>query len=457
MFGYKTANCQFDNLILNPMPDSRPRIIPMPKFKNCSAAPAIVLIFLIILYLMAIGPAVAFGPQPQDASSAVPETSQAESPPTPDANVPLTVIDGRIARQPVYNELVACGVSPSEILSLMQSFKGVFDFRKARPNDKYRVCLTPENKLQKLVYKTSPTDQYVAVRTDDDAFQAYRREIPLEKETVAKTFTLESSLYDAVTGQGESGLLVAAFADIFSWDIDFYLFPRKGDTIRMLFEKYTLKGRFIKYGQILADQYIGSKEFSAFYFEDGNQAGYYDEDGVPLRKMFMRVPVKFGHRTSSYSIRRFHPIDKRYKRHTGIDYSADRGTPIFATAGGTVEFAGWRNGYGKLAIIRHPNGYRTYYGHCSRLLVKKGVYVKQGQTIAEVGQTGQATGPHVHYEVRINGNPVDPNSIKTTKGQPLPFNQRDLFAAMVQTRLLMMEDHLFTDLQPTADAAINLQ
>jgi len=144
MFGYKTANCQFDNLILNPMSDSRSRIIPMPKLKNCSAAPAIVLIFLVILYLMEIGPAFAFGSQPQDASSAVPETSQAESPTTSDANVPLTVIDGRIARQPVYNELVACGVSPSEVLSLMQSFKGVFDFRKARPNDKYRVCLTPE-------------------------------------------------------------------------------------------------------------------------------------------------------------------------------------------------------------------------------------------------------------------------------------------------------------------------
>jgi murein DD-endopeptidase MepM/ murein hydrolase activator NlpD len=439
------------------MSDSRSGIKPMPKFKNCSVAPTIVLIFLVILYLVLNGPAFAFSSQLLDASSAAPEISQAESLEPPAVNLPLTVIDGRIARQPVYTELVACGVPPSDVLSLMRSFKGVFDFRKAQPNDKYQVCLTPENKLQKLIYKTSPTDQYVAVRTDDDAFEAYRREIPLEKETVAKTFTIESSLSEAVTGQGESGLLVAAFADIFSWDIDFYLFPRKGDTIHMVFEKYTLNGRFVKYGQILAAEYIGSKKFSAFYFDDGSQAGYYDEDGAPLRKMFIRVPVKFGHQTSSYSIRRFHPISKRYKRHTGIDYGAPQGTPIFATAGGTVEFAGWRTGYGKLVILRHPNGYRTYYGHCSRLLVAKGAYVKQGQTIAEVGQTGQATGPHVHYEVRIKGTPVDPNSIKTTKGQPLPADERDRFVAMVQARLLMMEDHLVTETHQTADNGANLQ
>jgi len=163
--------------------------------------------------------------------------------------------------------------------------------------------------------------------------------------------------------------------------------------------------------------------------------------------MFLRVPVKFGMRTSSYSIRRFHPISKKYKRHTGIDYSATRGTPIFATAGGTVEFAGWRGGYGKLMIIRHPNGYKTYYGHCSRLLVKKGTYVNQGQTIASVGRTGRATGPHVHYEIRINGKPVDPNSIKSTKGNPLPSDQRDRFENLVQTRLLRMADYLYSENQ----------
>ena len=372
--------------------------------------------------------------------------NQVVSPAIPPFELPLTVIDGKIGRQAIFNVLVAYGIAPSEVLSLTRSFRGIFDFRNARPKHEYQVCLTPQKKLQKLIYKAGLTDQYVAVRADDGSFHTYRRKISLEKETAVKTFTIETSLYQAVTKQGESGHLVAAFTDIFSWDIDFYLYPRKGDTIRILFEKYSYDGHFVKYGDILAAQYIGSsRKFSAFYFEDGPQAGYYDENGVPLRKMFLRVPVKFGMRTSSYSGRRFHPISKKYKRHTGIDYSAAHGTPIFATAGGKVEFAGWRGGYGKLVVIRHPNGYKTYYGHCSRLLVKKGSYVKQGQTIARVGRTGRATGPHVHYETRINGKPVNPNSIKSTKGTPLPSSQRARFKELVQARLLMLEGYLYSE------------
>lgn len=382
---------------------------------------------------------------PSDESSI--DLSQ-DSPAAPNVAAHLTIIDGRIGRQPIYNVLVNSGITPAEILSLTRSFKGLFDFRKSRPKDEYQLCLTPQKKLQKLTYKSGLTDQYVAIRTDDGGFRTFRREIALEKETVAKVFTIESSLYHAVTAQGENGGLVAAFVDIFSWDIDFYLYPRKGDTISVLFEKYSLDGQFIKYGNILAAQYTGkSRNFAAFYFEDSRASGYYDENGVPLRKMFLRVPVKFGMRTSSYSVRRFHPISKKYKRHAGIDYGAPHGMSIFATASGTVEYAGWRGGYGKLVVIRHPNGYKTYYGHCSRLLVKKGTYVEQGQTIARVGRTGRATGPHVHYEVRINGKPVNPNSLKSTKGSPLPSDQRAEFENIVQARLLLMKEHLYSDIR----------
>jgi hypothetical protein len=420
----------------------------MTIFNKCSAVLMVALIFLVI-----------FSPTSEKASFAASYTTLAASnvPSNSLADPPLTIIEGKIGRQPVYNELVARGVSPSEVLTVTRSFKGVFDFRKARPKDEYQVYLTPQKKLHKLTYKTSLTDHYIAVRTDKGDFRTYRREIPLQKETVARTFTIESSLHHAFTGQGEKSELVAAFADIFSWDIDFYLFPRKGDTIRVLFEKYSLGGKFVKYGNILAAQYIGRQQYSAFYVDDGIQPGYYDETGAPLRKMFMRVPVKFGTCSSSFSTRRFHPISKKYKRHTGIDYRAAHGTPIMATAGGTVEFAGWRGGYGKLLIIRHPNGYKTYYGHCSRLLVKKGAYVKQGQTVAKVGRTGQATGPHVHYEVRINNKPVNPSSVKTTKGSPLPSDQRAQFEDMVHARLLLMSDHLFSENRQLPIQTANLQ
>ena len=418
------------------------------------AHPAIALVSLIIL-VMAV-PAGAFSLSDSDMSDATIASLHAFLP-LPVPEVPLTVIEGEIGRKPVYDELVDCGVTPAEVLSLTRSFKGVFDFRKSRPNDEYRICLTPQKKLQKLIYKTSPTDMYVAVRTTDGEFNAFRQEISLEKKIVARVFTIETSLYEAVTEMREGSRLVAEFTDIFSWDIDFYLFPRKGDTIRILFEKFFLNGEFVKYGKILAAQYINSsKTFSAYYFEDGRQDGYYDEEGVPLRKMFLRVPVKFGLRTSSFSIRRFHPISKKYKRHTGIDYSAPLGTAIFATAGGTVEFAGRRGGYGNLVIIRHPNGFKTYYGHCSRLLVKRGAYVDQSEVIAKVGQTGLATGPHVHYETRINGKPVDPAGLKTERGIPLADDQRLRFKALLQTRMQMMADLLFPEKYRIAGKAADL-
>lgn len=426
----------------------------MPEFNLRSLHLLSALLLCLMIFCPALTAPVSADPLQTQIAADPPDVSQRKNPATFPAPAPVTVIEGKIGRQPFYNLLVGCGIAPSEVLSLTRSFKGLFDFRRARPKDEYRVSLTPQKKLQKLTYKTSLTDQYVAVRTENGDFHTFHKEIPLEKEITAKRFTIESSLFQAVTDQQESSCLASDFAEIFSWDIDFYLFPRRGDTIRMLYEKYSLDGKFVKYGRILAAEYIGrDKRFSAFYFENGREAGYYDENGVPLRKMFMRVPVKFGMCTSSFSARRFHPIAKKYKRHTGIDYSAAYGTPIFATASGSVEFAGWRGGYGKLVIIRHPNGYESYYGHCSRLLVKKGTYVKQGETIAEVGQTGDATGPHVHYEIRINGKPVNPGSLKTTKAPSLPSDQRLSFERVVQQRLLMVQDQLLSDNQQTKSIA----
>jgi hypothetical protein len=417
----------------------------MPYFRKCPVTMVIVLLPLIMLLGMPDSSVLAVNLSAGGPAN-LPDSRRVGHVGAPEPDSRLTIIEGQIGRQPLYNILVSCGIAPSEVLSLTRSFKGLFDFRKAKPKDEYQVCLTPQKKLQKLLYKTGLTDQYVAVRTGNGAFHTYRSPVPLEKETVTKTFILKGSLYQTITGQGEHGSLASQFTEIFSWDVDFYLSPRRGDTIRILFEKYFMGGRFVKYGKILAAQYIGwsNQTFSAFYFDQGDQPDYYDENGIPLRKSFLRVPVKFGRRTSSFSIRRFHPISKKYKRHTGIDYSAPIGTPIFATAGGTVEFAGWRGGYGKLVIIRHPNGYQTYYGHCSRLLVRKGAHVKQGQSIARVGRTGQATGPHVHYEVRIKNEPVNPNTIKSVRGKPLPAAQHARFENMVQTRLFTMANHLYS-------------
>jgi murein DD-endopeptidase MepM/ murein hydrolase activator NlpD len=355
----------------------------------------------------------------------------------------ISVVEGLIRNRTLYDALTACDIPPAEILSLSRSFKPVFDFRSSRPKDYYEVSVDGQNLIQKFVYKTSPLDEYEAVKEDNGEYTVHKRKIVLDRQVVAKVFTIESSLYQAVADSGETQQVAGLITEIFAWDIDFYLYPRKGDQIAVIYERCYKDGVFVQYGDVLAASYVGKqKTFSAFFFNDGKFDGYYDETGQPLKKMFLRTPLKFGRMTSSYSIRRFHPVSKRYKPHTGIDYGAPTGTPIFATANGRVVFAGRKGGYGKLIIIKHANGYRTYYGHCSRLLKKRGQLVEQGEVIARVGSTGVSTGPHVHYEVRVKGKPINPNKVKKSRGKPLKTEVLANFTEIVNQRLLMVEDLL---------------
>ena len=352
----------------------------------------------------------------------------------------IHVVEDELRQRTLYEALRAYQIPPAEILSLSRSFKPVFDFRSARPKHCYQVSVDGHNLIQKFVYKTGPLDEYEAIKNNAGGYSVHKRDIVLERRQFAKVFTIETSLYEAVTDSGEDRAIAGLIADIFAWDIDFYLYPRKGDRIAVVYERCYRDGEFVQYGKILAARYAGKhKTFSAFLFNDGRFDGYYDENGQPLKKMFLRTPMKFGKMTSGYSIRRFHPVSKRYRAHTGIDYGAPRGTPILATANGRVTFAGWKGGYGKLIVVKHANGYETYYGHCSRLLKKRGQRVEQGQVIARVGATGVATGPHVHYEVRVGGKSINPNRVKKSRGKPLSPERLAQFRPVVDQRLADVE------------------
>ncbi len=353
------------------------------------------------------------------------------------------VVEGQLNHRTLCAALLSYDISEAEILALSNSFKPVFDFRCSRPKDRYHICVDDNNRIQKFVYKTSPLDEYEAIKRDDGGYRVYKREIVLNRQVAAKVFTIDTSLCKAVAESGETHEIANQIVEIFAWDIDFYLYPRKGDRIAVVFERYYRDGKYVKNGKILAARYAGSqKTYSAVNFNDGQYDEYYDQDGNPLKKMFLRIPVKFGKMTSSYSIRRFHPVYKRYKPHTGIDYGASIGTPIFATANGKVTFSGRKGGYGKLIILKHPNGYQTYYGHCSKLLKKKGDLVEQGQVVARVGMTGVTTGPHVHYEVRVNGKPINPNTVKKSRAKPLRPELMAEFRKVVHQRMLLVNNLL---------------
>ena len=361
----------------------------------------------------------------------------------------VRVIEGKLCQRTLYETLAAYNIPASEILALSKSFEEIFDFRFSRPKDEFGMCVDDRHTIQKFVYKTSPMDEYEAVRDENGDYRVHKREIVLDKEVVSKVFTIETSLSQAIYENDGGEALTCKIADIFAWDIDFYLYPRKGDRIAVVYERCYKNGNFIKYGHILAARYEGAnKTYSAYWFDDGQIKGYYDEEGQPLKKMFLRIPVKFGKMTSHFSIRRFHPISKRYKAHTGIDYGAPMGTAIFATANGQVTYSGWKGGYGKLIIVRHPNGYETYYGHCSRILKKRGDWVDQGNIIARVGQTGLATGPHVHYEVRVNDKPINPNSVVKTPGKPLNNEMMARFKEVICERQLQVKNLLKEEPNP---------
>ncbi|MDL2269081.1 M23 family metallopeptidase [Desulfosarcina sp. OttesenSCG-928-A07] len=370
------------------------------------------------------------------------------------------VVEGVISRGTLYDALTSHDIPAAEVFALTTAFKPVFDFSRARPKDIYEVNLDAQYRIQQFVYKTGLTEEYEAVRSKKDRrYTVQKRKIRVDQEVVSRVFTVDTSLYQAVADHAESHKMAKLIADIFAWDIDFYTYPRKGDQIAVVYERECVNGQFVRYGKILAAQYQGPrKTFYAFLFNDGHfskkdDAFYYDETGRPLKNMFLRAPLKFGRVTSNYSIRRFHPITKLYKAHTGIDYGAPTGTPIQATAMGKVTFAGTKSGYGKLVIIKHPHGEETYYAHCSKLLVKPGQRVTQGQTIAKVGQTGLATGPHVHYEVRLNKKPTDPNNIQKNKAQPLASGPMARFKATIGDRKSLMAKALKEPSYQVAKAA----
>jgi len=332
------------------------------------------------------------------------------------------IVEARIQpNEPVYNSLINHKISPRDTLTITQAFKGVLDLRYVQPGNTYRAYFDEAGQLHKFIFQTSSYNMYIAVATQN-TLVAFQQPIYIHKKIQSNLLTLETSVYDAFIQSGETATLAYNFADIFSWDIDFFLFPRKGDKLVIVYERYEDEaGHFVKYGDILAAKYLNKrKSYRAYQFYDhrGRKA-YYSENGKPLEKMFLKMPLKFGYLSSRFSWRRYHPILKRYRAHTGTDYASRYGAPILSTADGVVIFAGWLGGYGKLVKVRHANRYVTYYGHASRLLVRKGQRVRQGQVIARVGSTGRSTGPHVHYEIRANEKIVNPERFNTVKGRPL--------------------------------------
>lgn len=269
------------------------------------------------------------------------------------------------------------------------------------------------------------------VRRQGDSYVAEDSGSILESRVVMRSGRILSSLYGATDSAGIPDKIANQMAETFSTSLDFRDDIRRGDTFSVIYTMTYRNGEPVSTGQLLAAEFVNAgKPYRAVLFRDASgREDYYTPEGESLKKGFLRSPLEFSRVTSSFTNSRKHPIYGYHRAHTGVDFGAPTGTRVKATGDATVAFAGRKGGYGNLLILRHGNGFETYYAHLSAFAsgVRAGRTVNQGQVVAYVGSTGASTGPHLHYEVRIAGRPQNPMAIKLPGSPPLSVAQRARF------------------------------
>lgn len=326
----------------------------------------------------------------------------------------------------VQGVLLEFGFTPEAIHSLIQDVRPVYNLNRVVAGRRFAIERFADGTFKSFEYHIDD-EEYLLVGYESDRYYGTRHRHNFEVLVEEFYGEIQDSLWNTLVSQGETDRLVYFLHQILQWDIDFTLIQPK-DSFKLIVEKKYLNGEFVKYGDIEAVQFnSGGRTFYAFLFEnpENGKKRYYDEKGNAVRKAFLKVPFDFDPRiTSRFSFSRYHPILKKRRPHLGVDYGAPPGTPVVASAAGAVTFAGREGGYGKLLKIRHPNGYVTSYAHLSRLEVRVGQKVGQGQRIGRVGSTGLSTGPHLDYRVQDKrGRFINPQRVSALPSDK-PVNRR---------------------------------
>jgi murein DD-endopeptidase MepM/ murein hydrolase activator NlpD len=296
-----------------------------------------------------------------------------------------------------------------------------------RPGEVIRVG-TLNDEVKSIEYNPTPLISF-SYTNEQGQFTSEKRLNSHQKTQILSQFTIENSLFVDGAKSGLSDNMLYKLMQIFAYDIDFALDLRQGDQFRVVYDAYVLENGKMEPGKILAAEYINKrKNIKALAYAQKEQINYYTPEGRSLKKGFIRTPVKIGYISSAFNPNRRHPVLNTIRAHKGTDYAAPVGTPIYATADGKISFKGWQNGYGNTLIVQHAGGISTLYAHISKFQrgLAKNQKIKQGQIIAYVGQTGLASGPHLHYEFRVNGQHKDPVKVKLPSAPSL--SGKDLLA-----------------------------
>jgi murein DD-endopeptidase MepM/ murein hydrolase activator NlpD len=302
-------------------------------------------------------------------------------------------------------------------------------------------------RLQRLVMR-GPADNLdrltthftrITMERDGRSLRAITEQIPLQTELKLGSATVETSVFAAADAAFIPETVTEQVIDLFDNDIDFRRELRRGDTFSVLYEALTADGEPITWtrsaGQVLAARFVNAnRQHDAIWYHDGTRGGYYGLDGQNKQRLFLASPLVFSRVTSGFAMR-FHPVLQRWAKHNGVDYAAPRGTPVRAVGEGVVESAGVQSGYGNVVVIRHAGNRETLYAHLSRINVRRGQRVEQGQTVGAVGATGWATGPHLHFELKVNGAQINPVVLAraTESAQPVSPAARAQFDALART------------------------
>ena len=355
----------------------------------------------------------------------------------------ITVANGQTMGE-IFAEL---GISGDETRLFLEADSAKQTFRRVHAGDVIEFDINGYNQLRGMRFDKNDLEQAYLSRNDGKIIETITTR-KLEQRLMVASGEITSSLYADAQRAGLSGKIVNQVTDVFKYDIDFAEDLRDGDQFQVVYEQSFLDDKPYRQGQIRAATFINRGEkFSAFRYNNHGHDEYFDGNGRPLKKVLLRIPIEYARLSSTFGMRK-HPVLGRMRAHKGVDYAARTGTPIMAAGDGRIELIGWKNGYGKTIIINHGQGRSTLYGHMSALgKYQRGQFVPQGAIIGRVGSTGLATGPHLHYEFRINGNQINPLKVTMPKPEPLRGAELAKFRVASAPAIAMMEQSATTQLR----------
>jgi len=403
-----------------------------------------ILVFMVFVIAMAATVTTSNPPSPEKGAVAENPLQKDETP---------RVIDGRIKEgETLFVIFKKYGLDLAELFEISEASASVHGLANVFPDHRYKIKLDEDNSVSAFTYWIDDEYRLDALR-NEEGFEAEKKKIHYDKRTAQIGISIKDNLISSLGNDRENVSLAFDLSDMFAWDLDFTSDLRKDDVFKIVVQECYRNGEFKKYGDVLCAEYVGADGMTlrAYRFKSAEKVGYYDSKGRPLKKAFLKAPLSFRRISSGFSLRRKNPVLKIYRPHHGVDYAAPTGTPVSAIGSGTVTFAGRRGGYGNLIILKHWNGYSTYYGHLSRIGkgIRRGAKVPQGQTIGYVGSTGNSTGPHLHFEIRVHQKPVNPVLAKIPRANPLSGKAMARFKEMKKK----MDGDLATISTPAAETA----